>query len=96
MITNDIKYDSGNIKKRPHKYRSFVGGNRGHYIFRIRGGVTERKDAPLMIEVHSSVSRNQIGRTGGWAQAATELHLSREDAHHLVAAVLGALHGEQE
>ena len=88
-------YTSGDLP-RQKKGRGYVW--RKAYIFEIRTGRHERVPDRIVIELHSSQTRRwDTTKPNPWGyvpHASTEIVLNRNEAEHLVAGILAAMHEE--
>jgi hypothetical protein len=103
MTDDNVLYDSGKLKKPYGVNRGFVAGNKGFNIFRIRsvkhGAKSWRGSPPIVLEIHSSVSSNMADRVAWGAyppRAATEIRMTKEEAGHLLIALLAAMNPRED
>ena len=86
-------YSSGVLPLQPkpksgwRESRGFVW--RKAYIFEIRTGRHASVEKKIVIQLHSSQTRK------GADHASTEIVLNRNEAEHLVAGILAAMHDEE-
>jgi hypothetical protein len=96
----DMVYDSGKIRKKSHT-RGYTqnGFKGGHYVVRVRSFKHDtlqswRGKRHVVVELHSSVTNNTLVPGHKWPSRGTAIALDKDEAMHLVAALLAAMNEE--